>query len=198
MKKLTFLLLVAVSAMVSFQASAQESGIHLGLKAGVNGNKIEGVALDEEFTYNYLLGGFVMVPLSGKLGVQPEVLFVQGRTTVSNDPSQPFNANNPNNRDIKLNYLSIPLLLTYGNNIKLQVGPQYSILMNRDQSLVANGREAFKSGDFSVVGGLQWRLPIAGLHVGARYVIGLSELDDLGSNQKWKNEALQLSAGLIF
>ncbi|MXV14666.1 porin family protein [Hufsiella ginkgonis] len=188
----------AAGLLLASPCFAQKGGLHLGIKAGVNGNKIDGVAFKDGFTYSYLLGGLLQVPLSGKLGLQPEVLFVQSKTTASDDVSQPFDANDPANKHVKLDYLTIPILLSYGNNLKLQLGPQYSIAINKDNSLIQNGKEAFKSGDFSMAGGFQWKLPVLGLHVGGRYVVGLSELNDVSSGDKWKSQSIQVSTGFIF
>jgi hypothetical protein len=177
---------------------AQKKGFHIGIKAGVNANLINGTSLQDNFTYNYLLGALIQVPIVHRLSIQPELLFSQSSTISSNNLSQPFDPNNPNNQNITLNYLELPILLNLGGAFKFQIGPQYSILINNNNTLLANGQDAFKSGNFSMCGGFQWRLPILGLHLGARYLIGLSDISSIANQANWKSQSLQISTGFIF
>ena len=96
----------------------------------------------------------------------------------------------------KLNYLSIPVLLSFRPIplLSLQVGPQFGILLNPDEHLVNNAEDAFKNGDVSLVGGAQ--LNLAALKVGARYVVGLTNINNLqNSDVNWKNQGWQIYAG---
>jgi hypothetical protein len=45
-----------------------------------------------------------------------------------------------------------------------------------------------------MVGGL--KLKVAKFRLGGRYVVGLDNISNLGSQDKWKNQAFQLSVGL--
>lgn len=179
-------------------ALSQKKGFHLGIKGGVNASQIEGRSFSDGFAYSYLLGGLIQIPIAKKISIQPEVLFSQSKTTASNNVSQPFDPNNPNNKEITLDYLNIPVLLNIGGAFKLQLGPQYSIKINKGNTLLQNGGDAFKSGDFAACGGFQWRLPVLGLHLGARYLIGLSDVSSISSQDKWKSQSFQVSTGFIF
>jgi hypothetical protein len=97
---------------------------------------------------------------------------------------------------IKLHYLSIPVLINYNisNILSLQVGPQFGILMNKDKNLVQNGKDAFKSGDFSVAAGLQ--LNVLKFRAYGRFIGGTTDLNNLGSNDTWKVNMFQLGVGL--
>jgi hypothetical protein len=75
----------------------------------------------------------------------------------------------------------------------LQAGPQFGILLDQNKNLLNNGGEAFKSGDFSLVGGAQIKL--AGLRLTGRYLVGLNNISDISSQSKWKSQGFQLSAG---
>jgi hypothetical protein len=59
-----------------------------------------------------------------------------------------------------------------------------------------NGGQAFKSGDFSMLAGVQ--IKVAMLRVTGRYSIGLNNINDIDSQDKWKNQNIQLSVGLAF
>ena len=99
-------------------------------------------------------------------------------------------------KGVKLNYLSIPILLSYSPTrlLSFQAGPQFGILINKDENLLSNGKSAFKSGDFSMLGGLQ--LNIGSAKIGGRYVLGLTNINDIDNRDKWKNQGFQLYLGL--
>ncbi len=170
---------------------------HVGFKAGANISKVDGKSFDEQFQYGYHLGGFAEIGLSRKFQLQPEVMFNQITSTLdSNYKSVYQNIINSNQSKVKLGYLSIPILLDYKllGPIHLQAGPQVSILMDQNKNFLQNGAEAFKQGDFSMVGGVDIKL--TSLRVTGRYVIGLNNINDIDNQDKWKNQAIQISLGL--
>jgi Outer membrane protein beta-barrel domain len=169
--------------------------VHLGIKAGANITKIDGKSFDQEFRYGYHLGGFAQIDF-GKLGIQPEVLFNQYNTRVDSSFKDVY-SNAFQTSNLKLNYLSIPILLNYkliGNFLTLQAGPQFGILLNKHETLFENGKDAFNRGDFSMLAGVQ--LKILKFRVSGRYVIGLNNLNDISDQNRWKNQGFQLSAGM--
>ena len=195
MKTKLFLSLLAAL----FFSQAMMAQFHIGIKGGANVSKIEGKSFKDEFRYGYHLGGFAEIGLGGKFGIQPEVLFNQYSTTVDSSYKTLYqNVFNPAYQsNVKLNYLSIPVLLSYkvlGNLLVLQAGPQFGVLLDNNKTLLQNGGTAFKSGDFSMVGGAQ--VKIAAFRFSGRYVVGLNNLNDIDDRDKWKNEGFQLSVGL--
>jgi len=192
----TKLAIMAIALLTMQAASAQ---FRLGAKAGANLVKVDGKSFKDEFRYGYHLGGFAEIGLTGdgKLSLQPEVLFNQYSTTLdSNFKSVYENVINSNQSHVKLNYLSIPILLNYKliGPIHLQAGPAFSILMDQNRTFLQNGGDAFKKGDFSMIGGAQIKL--AKLYLSGRYVIGLANINDIDDKDKWKSQAIQLSVGL--
>ena len=192
----TKLLSLAVAALFSTAVMAQ---FHIGAKAGANIIKLDGKSFKDEFRFGYSLGGFMEVRLSNKFVLQPEVLFNQASTTIDssfkNIYQGVFNASAQSK--VKLNYLSIPILLNYkliGSFLSLQAGPQFSVLMSKNKTLLQNGGEAFKRGDFSMLGGVQ--VKVGAIRVNGRYVVGLSNINDIDDQDKWKSEGFQLSVGL--
>ncbi len=191
MKK--YLILSAVIILgLAFNATAQ--GLHLGIKAGADLNKINGKSYKEQFTYGYQAGAFAQIGLTKKFGIQPEVIFAQVNfdTTSSLKDVTSFN-------DIstaKMSYVKIPLLLNYNPNpfVSLQVGPQFGKLIDKQKNISQNGKAIFKEGDFSMLAGLQ--LNISKIRVYGRYGIGLSNINDTGSPDKWKSQNVQLGLGL--
>ena len=185
--------LISLAAMLLI-FSASYSQLHFGIKAGASINKITGKSFKEEFTYGYHAGAYVTVGLGGKLSIQPEVLFNQFKTDTSSSFSSVYQFNKINH--ITLNYLNIPILLNYnvGKMVALQAGPQFGILIDKNKNLLQNGQEAFKNGDFSMIGGLQ--LKLLKFRVYGRYVVGLSDISNIGNADKWKSQSIQLGVGV--
>lgn len=189
---------IIASAIVLFLvysvANAQE--FRIGGKAGANINKVTGKAFKEEFDLGYHLGAFVEVDFNKKWGIQPEVLWNQINTKRASDFSSVYNNWRDSTGTIKLSYLSIPVLLRINvtNLLTFHLGPQFGILINQDKTLLKNGEDAFASGDFSMVAGAQVNLKM--LRVYGRYNIGLSNISDIGNQDKWKNQQIQLGIGV--
>jgi hypothetical protein len=76
----------------------------------------------------------------------------------------------------------------------LQAGPAFSVLIDQSKNFLQNGADAFKKGDFSMIGGAQVRL--SKLYLSGRYVVGLANINDIDDKEKWKSQAIQLSVGL--
>lgn len=192
----TKFLTLALALLISQLMMAQ---FHLGIKAGTNITKIDGKSFDKEFRYGYNIGGFAEIKLGGKFSLQPEVLFNQYSTTLdSNYKSIYQDVISSNQSKVKLNYLTIPLMLDYKflGPIHLQAGPQFGVLMSQDKNFLQNGSEAFKHGDFSLAAGAQIKL--ATFRITGRYLIGLNNINDIDNQDKWKNQVIQLSLGIAF
>ncbi|HUR11140.1 MAG TPA: porin family protein [Flavitalea sp.] len=189
-KSLSLLTLAIAFASISFA-----QGLHVGVKGGVNLLKIDGKSFNEEFRHGYNFGGFAEINFNDKWGIQPEVLFNQANTRTSTHFNDIYDEGVRELKDVKLNYLSMPLLLNFKPSklLTIQAGPQFGILLNKDQSLLSNGKEAFKRGDFAMLAGAQ--LNFGGIKVGGRYAVGLYNINDIDNRDKWKNQGFQLYAG---
>lgn len=189
-------LLSAVLLVMIFSGAYSQS-FHLGAKGGANVNKLTGKSFKDEFSYGYHLGAFAEVGIGKKFSIQPEVLFNQ----ISHDTSSKFsdiyhNVLSSNRTNIKLNYLTVPVLLNYkvSNIVTIQAGPQFGIIMDQNKNLLQNGRDAFKKGDLSILGGLQFKL--SSFRIYGRYAVGLSNLNDIDNQDKWKSQSFQVGVGL--
>ena len=187
--KLVLLVFISVLSTTAFS-----QGFKIGVKGGATINKLSGQSFNEQFSFGYHLGGFAEIGITKKWAIQPEVLFSQSTVDTSSSFSSVYQFNKMNN--IKLKYLSIPLLLNFKpiKLITLQVGPQFGILMNKSNTLVQNGKAAFKGGDFSMLGGVQ--LNVLNFKFYGRYSIGLNNINDIDNKQQWKNQAIQLGIGV--
>jgi len=164
-------------------AQAMMGQFHIGAKAGANIIKIEGKSFKDQFRYGYHAGGFAEIGLGGKLGIQPEVMFNQYTTKIDSNFSHVYQ-NVFKQGNVKL----------IGNFLSLQAGPQFSVLIQQSETLLQNGANAFKNGDFSMVGGAQ--VKVGPLRFNGRYVVGLNNINDIDNQEKWKSQGFQLSAGI--
>jgi len=98
----------------------------------------------------------------------------------------------------KIRYISVPVLLKFnvGNIVALTAGPQVDFVASvSDKNHVAT-KEDFNTTSFSLSGGVEV-FPHSRVTIFGRYVQGLSNMDDRGSetdNTKYKNQNIQ--AGL--
>jgi len=194
MKSKMLVLFVAFLCVTIFVIAQKTPFLQLGFKAGANVIKIDGKSFNDKFNYGYSLGAFGALRLGEKWQIQPEVLFNQYNTR--SDSSFKHLYDIKNFKGVKLNYLSIPILLNYSpvKFFTLQAGPQFGVLLNKNENLWTNGKSAFSNGDFSMVGGVQ--LNVANFKVSGRYFVGLNDIGDINNNEKWKNKGFQLSVGM--
>ncbi len=186
--------LLLFAAILFMGSSAFSQKFTLGVKGGANLGKLTGQSFKDEFTLGYQIGGFATIPFGEKFAIQPEVMFNQTNLDTASRFSEIYQFNKVNN--ISLNSLSIPIMLNYNivKYLTLQVGPQFGIILDQDKNLLQNGGDAFKSGNFSLAGGLQ--LNISKFRVYGRYVGGLTNMDNVGNNDSWKASAIQLGLGI--
>jgi hypothetical protein len=175
-------------------AIAHAQKLQLGVKAGATLNKLDGASFKDKFAFGYHLGGFVKINLSKKLALQPEVLFNQTNVDTSSSFSSVYRFNNISK--VQLSQLTIPLMLNYSPNklITLQAGPQYAINTKKELTLLQNGQEAFKNGDFSLAAGVQ--INLGAWQVYGRYNVGLSNVNDIDNREKWKSQQVFLGIGM--
>ena len=193
-KNLVFL----VSFLLIGVFAQAQAGFRLGVKAGANLNQISGPSFNSGYDLSYHLGGFAEIDFTKKWGIQPELLWSQSKTTRTSGVNPIYqNAFTPgNNQQIQLDYILIPILLRYnvGKMFTLNAGPQFGILINQNNNLLVNGQDAFKKGDFSMVFGGQ--INLTALRIYGRYNIGLNNINDIDSKEKWTNQQIQLGIGV--
>jgi hypothetical protein len=191
--------ILSAFVLVMFVTVSHAQGIRLGVKAGANLNKISGQSFNDGFDLSYHAGGFMEIDLNKSWGIQPELLWSQTTGKPTNFKTvyatSSFNTTLDASKNIKLDYLSIPVLLRVNvtGMFSLLAGPQYSILINKDNTLLQNGKSAFKSGDFAMVAGAQINLKM--LRIYGRYNIGLQNINDIDQKDKWTNQQMQLGLG---
>ena len=189
-------IVVIAVLLVALQARSQK--VAVGIKVGGNLTKISGKAFKEAFDFGYNAGAFAEIELNKSWGIQPEVLFNQVNTKTASGIDSVFNNWQQNISSVQLNYLTIPILLRVKINslIALNFGPQFGLLLNKNESLWSNGQTAIKSGDLSALGGVT--VSVRSFRFFGRYVIGLNNINDVPNSDKWRSQQIQLGAGFKF
>jgi hypothetical protein len=197
MKKIVSILCVA--GLIATCASAQKSNnasFKYGIKAGVNfaSNKITSSAITQSGSLTGLTAGvYGTFALSESFGIQPELLYSEMGGKFSSE-----------NINIKLNYLSIPVLAKYSfgtSGFSALAGPQIGLLLSAKEGST-DVKSYFNSTDFSAVIGAEYALTKM-FNVSARYQAGLSNIakttsGGFGSGDKSTNSALTVTVGYTF
>ncbi|WP_010522419.1 porin family protein [Aquimarina agarivorans] len=180
MKKLIITLLISAFGLALANAQGKPS---FGLKAGLNFMQFDGKEVEIDNNSGFHAGVVLAVPLVKKSGLHFEVLY----SVESSD-------------DIDLNYVNVPILYTYKiiPGLRLQLGPQFKISTKSefsDEVLRATVEEDFKSLNFDLAAGLEYKFPAIGLFAQARYNYGLTEFEE---NFELTSNNFQLSVGYRF
>ena len=178
----------------------KESTFRWGFKGGLNLNKIQGKSFNDEFQYNYAVGSFVQINFSQKLGIQPEINFVQTSAEQSDDITDIYDDLflGGDQKSAKLDYLKFAGLLNIdigpSQRVKLQVGPQWGMLLDETVDSLKAPQDVFKKSEFSVLGGIMLQLPL--IHIGTRYEIGLTDINGIDNQDKWRSQSWQFFVGI--
>ncbi|GAC1602457.1 MAG: porin family protein [Chitinophagaceae bacterium] len=170
-------------------------GWHFGIKADLNFSTISGKGMTSGYTIGGQGGAYAEYIINKDWSVQPEILFTQNNTkkgadflTYYNTDGNPFAAT-----DIKLAYVSLPVLLKYNINKSFSIlaGPQYGLLLVDAESLLSRGDgKAFKSSEISGNLGAQFNVGRVALY--GRYNIGISDINNVDNRYSWRSSHLQL------
>lgn len=201
---LPILLFISTSSFAQRNKLDDEHEIffRIGAKGGVNVNKISGKSYKEGFNFNFQAGVFLQFNFSNRFGLQPEVNFVQTSSEFSNDVNDIYDDlfRSGSQKKSKLNYLEVPLLLNINvgqsKRVKLQLGPAYGGLLKQTVDSLKNNGDIYKNGEWAAIGGLWIQLPFVNL--GARYKLGLTNLNAIDNQQTWKSQAVQVFVGVTF
>ena len=205
MKNLILSILLAAFCLSAYSQkkkdpAEKESLFRWGVKGGLNLNKIQGQSFNNEFSYNYALGGFMQINFSRKLGIQPEINFVQTSAEQSDDITDIYDDLflGGDQKKAKLDYLKFAGLLNIdigpSQRVKLQLGPQWGMLLDEAVDSLKAPQDVFKKSEFSVLGGIMLQLPL--IHLGTRYEIGLTNINGIDNQDQWKSQAWQFFVGI--
>jgi hypothetical protein len=177
MKKSILILAIVLTPML---LSAQ--GIGLGIKGGANFSNPDVKDVSIKSATDFHIGAYLNLNLSSKFGITPEVL---------------YNAYGSkwNDAKVDLDYISIPVMLRIKpiNLLSLEAGPQFGFLTKAHVEDLGDVKDQLKNNDFGLAFGAGLHFPL-GLNVGARYVLGFTNISDV-SSETAKNRTLQIYVG---
>lgn len=187
MKKV-FLSLFAVAA-IGLSANAQQV-VKFGPKAGVNISSLSGEA-DTDMKVGFHVGAFAEIFFTDKFALQPELLYsAQG----AKDSDVDVKTN--------LDFINIPIMAKYYviDNLAVEAGPYVGFLMKAefkgdDGSL--DIKDHMNTVDFGLGIGANYNLD-NGFFGGARYQLGLSDVQKDNNGDAVKNGVIQISVGYKF
>lgn len=198
---LLLLIPVTVSSQVNKKLDMDhEKFFRFGAKGGVNINKISGKSYESGFNYNFQAGVFLQFNISNRFGIQPEVNFVQSQSAFTKDATDIYDDLflDGSQKKAKMNYLEVPVLLNMNigpsKRIKLQAGPAYGGLLKQTVDSLKANANFYKNSEWSLIGGLWIQVPF--INLGARYKLGLTNINGIDDKQTWKSQAIQIFVGI--
>lgn len=209
-------LLLFLFFIVSYESlSAREKfglDLNIGLKAGLNFNRISGKGWDEVYKTNPHAGLFVYLN-KRRIGIHIETVFSQSSMTTDTSfyglYKQYYNnaIDSLNVGSFRFQTISIPILvnLKVTQFLWLQVGPQYNAnvsVIDRRQ-LLKTGLDIISQNSYDVVSGLWLQLgskksPLFKVNAGLRYIWGISNLNNVLRSNAWNNQSVQLHIGINY
>jgi hypothetical protein len=185
MKKIAILSVFVIGTIFSVQAQ-----ITIGGKAGLNvANQnfdTGGFNGTPDSRVSIHLGGFAVIGITDKIAFQPELMY--------SGKGADFGGNKA-----KLSYIDLPLLGRYSftEMFSVHAGPQVGILIAAKDDNGNDIIDGYKGLDLGFAFGGQVDLPM-GLVGGLRYVLGISDVNDLGGGTKVQNRVFQMYVGWKF
>ncbi|OXA93873.1 porin family protein [Flavobacterium hercynium] len=170
--------------------------LHFGVKAGANFSNFTNANFDTEGLVGFHAGAIVGYEINDHFSIEEEFLYSQQGAKLK--------GNFTNDSDIKLSYLSVPILLKYKMPMGLfiEAGPQVGILIDEDVKAlgIPAGNDFAEKIDGGVTGGIGWQFK-NGFGVSARYYMSLTNVTKNtypGTNTDFKNSSAQAGVFYIF
>lgn len=207
MKK--YVLWIGLVLMGFSYGSAQE--VRLGAKGGVSFSTFSGDRLGNiKSRTGFHIGVLAEFPLSDVFAIQPEILYSTKGGKYSEKGTE-LGVNYSYRVEQKMDYIDVPVLAKFYllDGLSVEAGPQISFLTTSSSEyegslgdLTISGEDElwdFIKTDFGIAGGISYRLP-AGVFFSARYIFGLSNINDVSDSgdRKIHNRNAQISVGYSF
>ena len=191
------------------------NNIQFGLSAGLVFSNIVGDEADSfDSRTSFTAGLMVLMPINEKWALQPELNYACLGADYEDVFEDEFGSRTmvEYTGAFKFHYLQLPVIAKYYivDGVSLEAGPQVSFLVaavdeyeilgeadDEDISDLANGV------DFGLNAGVGYTFD-PGIHIRARYMIGLSEVNNTDGEEgvplgaSWKNSAFQIAVGYFF
>ncbi|AZI54719.1 PorT family protein [Epilithonimonas vandammei] len=162
-----------------------------GVKGGANISTIskENTWGDTNSKIGFYVGAYMNAPVNALFSIQPELIYNNMGVKYTNGNTS---------HTLNLNYLSMPIMFQFELIPKFYVegGPQFGVLVgnkNKYQSdnktIIEKDKDAYNQLDLS--GGIGLGFKFNNMAIGARYIIGFTDIKKNGSTS-WNNSDKQL------
>jgi hypothetical protein len=215
MKKI--FLYVLISFCVQTSQAKQNYGIDLGIgiKGGLNLNKMTGKGLKDVYSTDPHAGFFAHLNKK-RLGIQVEGVWSQNRIVTDSSFYGFYKQYYKTASDsldegaFRFQTLAIPILLNIklSESIWIQAGPQFTSNINvLDKSkILKSGMKVINDGTMNGVLGLWFQFggksPVLHVNAGARFIVGINNMSELvsqaGNLEKWRNQMIQFHLGISY
>ena len=212
MKK-SILILFAIVGMASF-CKAQDSEndfrekIQFGVKAGVNYANVydsQGEKFSADGKFGFAGGGFLSIPISKFLGIQPEILFSQkGFQATGSLLGYDYKYTHTGN------YLDIPIMFSLkpSEYISIVAGPQYSYLLSSKNEFTSSlysylqeqemNNDNIRKNTFCFIGGVDITMKNIVISARAGWDFFNNNGDGTSTTPRYKNAWYQATIGYRF
>ncbi|WP_181307790.1 porin family protein [Rufibacter sp. XAAS-G3-1] len=214
-------LVVLVAAVFTSYFAQAQTGISLGLKAGVNYSTI--MADDDEgikYKPDFHVGGFAEYSISDMVSIKPELLYSRKGAKYSFSASDQFIDGNGETQTITgevdakmtFQYLELPVLAKVkAGNLFFEAGPTFGYLLKSTADIKSSfsgggmdfsydgsddGTDDMKRFEFGYAAGIGYELP-SGLGLTLRYNGGLSDLNKETEEDPEEEELAGVPSGKI-
>lgn len=171
MKKLLFVasMLLSTGAFSQGLVAGLKKRLEFGIKAGAGYSDFVNANFSTDPLVGYHFGGTIGFKFNDRFSIQEDILYsLQGARAKSDLLGK---------KDIKLHYMTIPILLRYKTHSGFYVegGAQAAMLISEDLPGLRGDQKFAKKVDAGAVGGIGFHSKI-GLGVGVRYIYGFTEI----------------------
>jgi hypothetical protein len=174
-------------------------GFQLGVKGGVNISNFMSSSNPNGNSYSSLVGwnagAFVNFMVGHHFSISPELLYSTAGAKVQTTTSG-NNSNTTVNDDLKLAYLSVPVMAKYRftGGFYLETGPEVNFNVSSSHWENQSVKSFTQGAEFAWGAGLGFHSPI-GLGIGARYNLGISPVNNV--NQASFNDVNLRNSGFM-
>lgn len=176
----SFLLVIALASVTRI-AQAQDNGLRVGIKGGLNVSNLYVDDVDDENPrYGFHLGVYTQLFESDVFAIQPEILYSTKGTRITYDE-----LGLQGDAKFNLNYIDIPVLAVFklGDAAEIHLGPYFSYLVSANVDIDGDidsyeelDRDDYKTWDYGISGGVGFN--VGAVQIGARYNYGLQKIAD--------------------
>jgi hypothetical protein len=193
-KRRSIVLSFVLIAITTFHSYAQFSlqSVQIGLKGGGNFYKIGGRSFDHKTYPGFTGGAYAELNFTPQWSLQPELLYSE---TISQTSDPEFGQIYPGAINSKLysNYITLPVMVAFKPvpELSILLGPQVGYLVTQTTGVLPPtvNKDVFSKVDVGFAFGGQ--LNLGKVKIGARYYVGLNNINGINGSDDWRMHGLQ-------